>query len=125
MAEVNIGPASAFGDPGRKVVAVGGAEVGVFKIGGEFRAYHNHCPHMGGPACQGKVMPKVEEDIAPDQTSRGFLFSKERINVVCPWHGFEFDIRTGRHVGNDRMRLRPVDVRVSDAGDVIISLPER
>ncbi len=71
MAEVNIGAASGFNDPGRKVIAVGSAEIGVFKIGGEFRAYHNHCPHMGGPACQGKMMPKVEEDIAPDQTSRG------------------------------------------------------
>ena len=51
------------------------------------------------------------------------MFSKTKINVVCPWHGFEFDIRTGRHHGNPRYRLKPIKVRV-EGGDVIVSLPE-
>ena len=68
MREVNIGPASEFSDPGRKVIAFENFEVGVFKLGGEFFAYLNHCPHMGGPACQGKIMPKVDEVIAADRT---------------------------------------------------------
>src|SRR6185312_10033117 len=85
MREVNIGPASEFGDPGRKLIDSDGVEVGVFKIGGGFYAYLNHCPHMGGPACQGKMMPKVEEIIADDRTSKGQAFSKTQINIVCPW----------------------------------------
>jgi nitrite reductase/ring-hydroxylating ferredoxin subunit len=123
MREVNVGAASEFGDPGRKVVDCDGLEIGVFRLGDEFFAYANHCPHMGGPACQGKIMPKVEEVIADDRTSKGMTFSKTKINVVCPWHGFEFDIRTGVHPGNPSMRLRPMKVRVSD-GDVILSLPD-
>ena len=124
MREVNIGPASEFGDPGRKLIDSDGVEVGVFKIGGGFYAYLNHCPHMGGPACQGKMMPKVEEIIADDRTSKGQAFSKTQINIVCPWHAFEFDARTGIHVGNPKMRLRPMQVRVSDDGDVIVALPD-
>jgi len=124
MREINLGPASAFEDPGRKLIESGGVEVGVFKLGGEFYAYENVCPHMGGPACQGKVIAKVEEAVMPDRTSKGVEFSKTRMNVVCPWHGFEFDIRTGRHPGNARYRLKPMKVRVED-GDVIVSLPEQ
>jgi nitrite reductase/ring-hydroxylating ferredoxin subunit len=81
------------------------------------------CPHMGGPVCQGKIIARVEERIADDKTSLGLAFSKDQTNVVCPWHGYEFDIATGRHQGNPRMRLRPVNIEVVD-GDLVITLPE-
>ncbi|MBI3433842.1 MAG: Rieske 2Fe-2S domain-containing protein [Proteobacteria bacterium] len=123
MQELNIGPAADFTDPGRRIVECDGIEVGVFKLDGAFYAYGNICPHMGGPACQGRIIAKVDEDIAPDRTSRGFVFSKTQLNVICPWHGYEFDIRTGRHSGNSKMRLLPVRVRVSEQGDVIVALP--
>ena len=123
MREVNIGSASDFEDPGRKLIGFERFEVAVFKLGGEFYAYLNHCPHMGGPACQGKMIAKVEEEIADDGTSKGFFFSKTRMHVVCPWHGFEFDIRTGIHPGNPRARLRKIKVAVAD-GDVVITVPD-
>ena len=69
MREVNIGRASDFADPGRKIIGFERFEIAVFKLGGEFFAYLNHCPHMGGPACQGKMIAKVEEIIADDRTS--------------------------------------------------------
>ena len=123
MRDVNIGPASEFKDPGRKIVAFENFEVGVFKLGGEFYAYLNHCPHMGGPACQGKIIAKVDEVIADDRTSKGMAFSKTQTNMVCPWHGYEFDIRTGRHAGNSNVGLRSMKVRVT-GGDVILTVPD-
>jgi nitrite reductase (NADH) small subunit len=123
MREINVGPASRFGDPGRKLIDSDGVEIGVFKLGGEFFAYENICPHLGGPACQGMIIAKVEEAIADDRTSKGLEFSKTKINMVCPWHGFEFDIRTGRHPGNPVYRLKPIKVRVEGA-DVIVTLPD-
>jgi nitrite reductase/ring-hydroxylating ferredoxin subunit len=123
MREVNIGSAKDFADPGRKIVGFERFEVAVFKLGGEFFAYLNHCPHMGGPACQGKIIAKVEEIIAEDRTSKGQAFSKTKMHVVCPWHGFEFDIRTGVHPGNPRARLRKIKVAVVDA-DVMIIVPD-
>lgn len=124
MRDVNIGPASEFSDPGRRIIESEGMEVGVFRLGQEFFAYANICPHMGGPACQGKMIAKVDELIAADRTSTGMAFSKEHMHVVCPWHGFEFDIRTGKHPGNGSLKLRPVKVRVEN-GDVIVSFPSR
>ena len=123
MGEIVIGKAAAFPDPGRRVIEVEGAEVGVFCVNGRFTAFENVCPHMGGPICQGKIIARVEEHIADDKTSLGLAFSKEQTNVACPWHGYEFDIATGEHQGNPRMRLRPVKVEVVD-GDLVVSLPE-
>jgi nitrite reductase (NADH) small subunit len=123
MRRVNVGLASEFADPGRKVVAFERFEVAVFKLNGEFFAYLNHCPHMGGPACQGKMIAKVEEILAEDRTSRGMAFSETRMHVVCPWHAYEFDIRTGVHPGNSRARLRKLPIALS-GDDVIIDVPD-
>jgi nitrite reductase (NADH) small subunit len=123
MPDINIGAITEFSDPGRKIIGFDRFEVAVFKLDGEFFAYLNQCPHMGGPACQGRMLAKVEEVIAEDKTSKGMAFSKTRMHVVCPWHGFEFDIRTGQHPGNPRARLRKMDVRVSD-GDVLVTVPD-
>ena len=123
MKDVTIGKASEFPNPGRKVVDVEGVEVGVFRQNGKFTAFENVCPHMGGPVCQGKIIARVEELIAQDKTSLGLAFSKDQTNVACPWHGYEFDISTGVHQGNSRLRLRPVKVEVVD-GDLVITLPE-
>jgi nitrite reductase (NADH) small subunit len=123
MPDINIGAITEFSDPGRKIIGFDRFEVAVFKLEGEFFAYLNQCPHMGGPACQGRMLAKVEEVIAEDKTSKGMAFSKTRMHVVCPWHGFEFDIRTGQHPGNPRARLRKMDVRVSD-GDVLVTVPD-
>jgi nitrite reductase/ring-hydroxylating ferredoxin subunit len=123
MRELSLGAASAFSDPGRRVIEVDGLEIGVFHVKGEFRAYENICPHMGGPVCQGRINPRVSEDIAADRRSRGLVFSTSATNVACPWHGYEFDILTGRHQGDARLRLRPVQVRVVD-GEVMLLLPQ-
>jgi nitrite reductase/ring-hydroxylating ferredoxin subunit len=123
MKEVVIGRADAFPDPGRKVIEVDGIAVGVFRRNGTFTAWENVCPHMGGPVCRGKIIARVEERLADDKTSLGLAFSKDQTNIVCPWHGYEFDIATGRHQGNPRMRLFPVRIAVVD-GDLVVSLPE-
>jgi nitrite reductase/ring-hydroxylating ferredoxin subunit len=118
-----IGKAAAFPNPGRKVVEVEGVSVGVFCRDGKFTAFENVCPHMGGPVCRGKIIARVEELIGEDKTSLGLAFSKDQTNVACPWHGYEFDISTGRHQGNPRLRLRPVTIEVVD-GDLLVTLPE-
>ncbi len=123
MRDVVIGTADDFPDPGRKVVEIDGVSVGVFRRNGAFTAWENVCPHMGGPVCQGKVIARVQELIANDKTSLGFAFSKDHTNIVCPWHGYEFDIETGRHQGNPRLVLRPVKIVVVD-GDVVVTLSE-
>lgn len=124
MSEVIVAKTSDFDDPGRKVFEVGGMEVGVFKLHGEFYAWENRCPHLDGPACQGRIIPETTEAVNDDRTSRGREFSKTEMNVACPWHGFEFNIRTGRHPTNENVRLRSVKMRI-DGDDIYLNIRER
>ena len=47
--------ADELNDGDRRVVSCDGVEVGVFKIDGQFVAWHNECPHRQGPVCQGRI----------------------------------------------------------------------
>ena len=122
MPDVRVADVALFGD--RKVVEVGGMEVGIFRLGNEFFAYENKCPHLEGPVCQGKILPLATEDVQNDGTSNGRVFSKTRMNVVCPWHGFEFDIRTGMHPMDSRVRLRRIPVKVLDGAVYVSVMPK-
>lgn len=112
MAEIAVGSAASFKSRDRKVVVADGREVGVFRLGDKFYAWENTCPHAGGPVCQGRLMNRVEERIDPEGRSLGFRFSRAQVNIVCPWHGYEYDIRTGCHQGNPEVRLKPVRVKL-------------
>lgn len=103
---------------GRIVVEVDGVEVGLYFHAGEVRAWHNVCPHQGGPVCQGKIMPRTVQPVREDRKSGGPAFHPADRNIVCPWHGFEFDILTGRHPADGRVGLRGVPVRV--VGDEVM-----
>ncbi|AKR57749.1 Rieske [2Fe-2S] domain, putative [Devosia sp. H5989] len=105
----------------RIVVDVDGTGVGVYFVGDEVRAYLNICPHMGGPVCQGKIMPRTLEQVAENGKSLGLGFSKDQLHIVCPWHGFEFDMMTGRHPINPNVRLKAIPVQVRD-GQVVLTL---
>jgi nitrite reductase/ring-hydroxylating ferredoxin subunit len=75
---------------GHKLVTVAGREIGVFFVDGEYFALRHRCPHQGGPLCAGHLLRLVESD-GPGSYAVG----PKRL-LQCPWHGWEFDIRTGR-----------------------------
>jgi nitrite reductase/ring-hydroxylating ferredoxin subunit len=121
MSEVEIGDLKSFPDNDYRIVAVDGIEVGIFRRGKTLYAYENRCPHYGGPVCQGKILHRVEERLGPDKTSRGLRFAAEE-HIICPWHGVEFDLKTGRNSGHARYRLRPIPVKVR-GGAVFLDIP--
>jgi nitrite reductase/ring-hydroxylating ferredoxin subunit len=102
--------ASEIADGDRRIVRAGSREIGVFKQDGQFYAYSNICVHQGGPACEGLIIAKVDERIMPDRTSRGLCFSDTVRHFVCPWHGYEYDLKTGECVADRRLKLRKFDV---------------
>jgi nitrite reductase (NADH) small subunit len=122
MAEVDIGRLADFGDGDHRIVEVGDVEIGVFRLGKKLVAYKNECPHYGGPVCQGKIFHQTEELLGADKTSRGLRFSATR-NIVCPWHGYEFNLETGCHPGDPRVKLQPIGVAVRDAR-VYLQVPD-
>ena len=121
MSEVLVGELAQIADGDHRIYRVGALGFGIFRQGETIHAWENRCPHAGGPVCQGKIYRKVEEVLAADRKSLGLRFSSTP-QIVCPWHGFEFDVATGRHPGDARFRLKPVDATVRD-GHIYVRAP--
>lgn len=83
-------------------------EIGVFNVNGSFFAYRNVCPHAGAPVCQGKVCGTT----LPSQVGE-FILAREGEIIRCPWHGWEFDLLTGEHLVDEKMKLRAYSVETS------------
>ena len=110
--EINVGKKSEFKEGDKKIVPNGSSEIGVYFVKGGWHAYQNLCPHQGGPACEGLLMARVEEVIAEDKTYKGMRFNHDEMHIVCPWHGWEFDIANGEAVADRKHKLRRYDVEV-------------
>jgi nitrite reductase/ring-hydroxylating ferredoxin subunit len=109
MPEIHVAKFAQFPDGDRRIVSAGTVEIGVFHWEGQFYAYENLCLHQGGPACEGVMMHRVEDTIAPDRTWQGQKFCKD-MHFVCPWHGYEYDLKTGECVGDRKLKLKSFDV---------------
>jgi nitrite reductase/ring-hydroxylating ferredoxin subunit len=122
MAELKVGKESDLLEgTGRQVVTVDDREHGVFLVDGELYAFESRCPHQGGPVCRGSVIPRIETVLAADGSVVEERYVDSTANLVCPWHGFEFDIKTGRCVADPRFRLRSYPVSVRE-GEVYVEL---
>ena len=73
-------------------VTVDGKAVAVANVGGEFHAINNTCLHHGGPLGDGQLEGKI---------------------VTCPWHGWQYDVTTGKISQNPAVGVDcyAVDVR--------------
>ena len=120
MPEIFVDKIAQFADGERRIVSHDGCEIGVFHWEGRFYAYENLCLHQGGPACEGVMMHQVEDVLGPDRTWHGQRFGKE-MHFVCPWHGYEFSIKTGYHQGSSRFRLRKADLSIRD-GEIYVNV---
>jgi nitrite reductase/ring-hydroxylating ferredoxin subunit len=110
MGEQYVGKVSEFQNGDRRIIFAGENEIGVFRHEGQFYAYSNFCLHQGGPACEGLTIAKVEERLRPDMTSQGLYFSDTELHFVCPWHGMEYDMKTGECVSDRKLKLRKYQV---------------
>jgi nitrite reductase/ring-hydroxylating ferredoxin subunit len=108
MRSVIIARADEIAPGERKVVQVGGRSIGVFNVGGEYYAVRNRCPHQGGPLCEGVLFAPLRS-AGPGEYARG---SDGEI-IRCPWHGWEFSVRTGRSwFDPERTRVRSYPARI-------------
>jgi nitrite reductase (NADH) small subunit len=101
----------------RRVFAAGGRDVAIFNVDGAFYAMRNVCPHHGASLCthgvRGTMVPSEPHE---------YQYGMDKQVVRCPWHGFEFDVRSGRSlVGGDTMRVKTYRVEVEDE-DVVLYL---
>ena len=100
----------------RKLVEVEGRSIGVFNVHGQFVAVLNVCPHELAPVCRGRVGGTTLPS-APGE----FCWGREGEILACPWHGWEFDLLTGRALADEKKRLRLFPVSVKE-GTIYVTL---
>jgi nitrite reductase/ring-hydroxylating ferredoxin subunit len=123
MASIFVGNRAELADGSRIMVEWAGREVCVFGHGSRFHAFENKCLHQGGPVAEGVVLGKVECVLDDQKRALGERFSETETHLVCPWHGWEYDLETGRSVTAPRSGLRRFDVRV-DGHYVYLEVPD-
>ena len=114
---VLVGRSGELADKGRLVVDINDKlTIGVFRLEGQLFAYENTCAHSGGPICQGRILPRVIEVMDSQKQVHGQNWDESDMHIVCPWHGFEYSIKTGEHAGDQSIRLRSFHVHEEDGG---------
>jgi 3-phenylpropionate/trans-cinnamate dioxygenase ferredoxin subunit len=100
----------------RTLVEVEGRSIGLFNVGGTFVAVLNVCPHELAPVCLGRVTGTTLPSMPGE-----YRWGREGEILACPWHGWEFDLLTGRALVDRRKRLHRYPVTVRD-GVVYVTL---
>ena len=72
-------------------MTIRGREIGIFNLAGAFFALRNRCPHQGGALCRGEITGLVTSP-----TPGTYAYERPGEMLKCPWHGWEFDLRTGQ-----------------------------
>ena len=103
----------------RKIVNINNREIGIFNVNGKLYALRNVCPHRTGPLCRGRTRPLVISD-----NQRNICFEREDEIIKCPWHQWEFDLRTGRSITDDDLRVRTYPVE-EENGNIVIHLDRK
>lgn len=114
-----VAKSSELGEGERKLIKHGGLEIGVLRANGRLRAILNVCPHQGGPVCEGMMIHRVEEIIGAGHEYRGMRYTDD-LHLVCPWHGWEFLIETGRCAGDGAKSLRVFPVQERDGAIYVV-----
>ena len=98
---VLVGEAAGIGVGEGRVVEADGKTLALFNVDGAFYALDNACAHRGGPLGEGDLEGTV---------------------VVCPWHAWRWDVKTGANVNNPAVRMTCFPVSV-DGGRVFVEVP--
>ena len=107
---VVVGQPADVPEGGSILVTVGRREIGIYRVDGQFYGLLNRCPHLGGPLCAGQIVTDIVSPLPGDVRS-----VPGRTFVTCPWHNWEFDVRTGQSYWNERLRAMPFRVTVESA----------
>ena len=83
-----------------RVIEAEGKTLAVFNVDGTFYAIDNTCLHRGGPLGEGELAGTI---------------------VTCPWHAWQYDVRTGEAVFDPGVRVETYPVRV-EGDDVLVEV---
>lgn len=101
MPFVKVGSVSSLPPGAVMEAAVGNDTYAVCNLNGEIHALYGVCPHAGGPLGQGAI---------------------EGDHIVCPWHAWEYDCRTGVNDSDPDVKVDTFPVKI-EGDDILIDIP--
>jgi nitrite reductase (NADH) small subunit len=106
----DLGPVGDYAAGEITIREVDGRSVGIFNGPDGFSAILNLCPHRAAPVCEGIVggtmLPSAPGEFVP---------GLDGLVLRCPWHRWEYDLRTGESIGPvDKRNLTMYEVTVED-----------
>jgi nitrite reductase (NADH) small subunit len=111
-----VGETSDFPDGSARVVNVHGRSIGIVRVGAEFYAVRNTCPHQGAQLFKGGILKGTMLPSEPDE----LVYGMESLVIRCPLHGWEFDITSGNAVfGISNKRAVTYPIRI-DEGRIFV-----
>ena len=104
-----VGRADSIAEDQHQVFDIAGRSVVVYRIGNEYFAILNYCPHQGARMCKGPVCgTNIPSEVYE------YNFGRKGEIVRCPWHGWEFDIKTGNALAPIKQKLLRYEVVIAD-----------
>jgi nitrite reductase/ring-hydroxylating ferredoxin subunit len=97
---VKVGRADDLAEGQAMLAQVDGQRIALFHVGERYYALEAWCPHEGGPLADGTI---------------------EALRILCPWHGYDFHLKTGECGLDPGLRALPYPVKVQD-GDLLIEM---
>lgn len=104
-----VGEAAQIAEGGHAVFEVNGRSIVVYNVGGEYYAFLNYCPHQGAEIAKGPVSGTNLASSVYD-----YHYGREGEIVRCPWHGWEFDLKTGAALARSDKRLRKYETLLDE-----------
>ena len=101
MGFVRVGSVSALPVDTVTEITVGENCFALCNVEGTIRAVSGICLHQGGPLAQGNLADG---------------------RLVCPWHAWEWDVRTGENCGDPSERLATYEVKI-EGDDILLQVP--
>jgi nitrite reductase/ring-hydroxylating ferredoxin subunit len=116
--QIPVGKPEDFPVGKMQLLTVEGREIGVVRMkSGELKAVRNHCPHKGAPVCKGFISGTA----LPSGVGE-MVWGREGEILVCPWHGYEFDLNDGVEIfktNPTRLLMYPV---TEQGGQVLVTM---
>jgi nitrite reductase (NADH) small subunit len=114
----NVGRVDEFPVGKFRIVAIADVEIGIVRLAnGEIHAVRNRCPHKGAPICKGIIGGTWP----PSQVGK-LDFVRDGEVLICPWHGYEYDLKTGVELYHEHpTKLRKYQISV-EADAVIVTV---
>ena len=115
--ELVVCPVDEFPEGTKRILPVGRYGIGVYNVKGTFYAIANHCPHEGGPLCEGRQAGRT---IIDDSAVGGASTVQDGEWVYCPWHQWGISLATGTTAVKPEWSVRTYPVRIVDGNVVVV-----